>query len=292
MKITIVGSLGNISKPLTKKLIASGHQVTVISHSEQRRAEIEALSAMAAIGSVNDVSFLKIAFAGADAIYTMVPPGMGGSDVVKNTGLAGEALATAIRESGVKRVVMLSSLGADKPGGNGPIAGLHKVEQHFNKLEGVSVTFLRAGYFFTNFYNDVPMIKNMNIQGSNFTSGTVLPLVHPEDIASAAAEELQAKTEGKTVRYIVGDVKTPSEISKALGSAIGNPNLPWVEFTNEEALQGMTQAGLPPEIAGLYTEMGQGFKNGSIIQHFETSGAPVQGRIKMEDFAREFASRF
>jgi nucleoside-diphosphate-sugar epimerase len=31
MKIIVTGSTGNISKPLTQKLVAAGHDVTVIS---------------------------------------------------------------------------------------------------------------------------------------------------------------------------------------------------------------------------------------------------------------------
>lgn len=292
MKITITGSLGNIGKPLAKKLMAAGHQVTVVSHTEKRRAEIEALGAQAAIGSVNDATFLTNAFKDADAIYTMVPPSMGGSNILENTGLAGEALARAIRESGVKRVVMLSSLGADLQAGTGPIAGLYKVEQHFQKLEGVSVTFLRAGYFYVNFYNDVPMIKGMKIMGGNFAPGTLLPLVHPDDIAAAAAEELQLKPKESGVRYIVSDLKTPLELARALGAATGIPELPWIEFSDEQALEGMTQAGLPEELAGLYTEMGRGFRTGMITKHFLESGSPVTGKIKLEEFANEFASKF
>lgn len=44
MKIIITGSLGNISKPLTQKLVQEGHQVTVISSSDDKKAEIESLS--------------------------------------------------------------------------------------------------------------------------------------------------------------------------------------------------------------------------------------------------------
>jgi uncharacterized protein YbjT (DUF2867 family) len=58
MKITITGSLGNISKPLTKELVQKGHTVTVISSNAERQKEIEALGAKAAIGSMGDVNFL------------------------------------------------------------------------------------------------------------------------------------------------------------------------------------------------------------------------------------------
>jgi uncharacterized protein YbjT (DUF2867 family) len=83
MKITVTGSLGNISKPLAKQLIAAGHQVTIISSNEGKKAAIEALGATAAIGSIADAEFLTWAFAGADAVYTMVPPNFGTTDYRK-----------------------------------------------------------------------------------------------------------------------------------------------------------------------------------------------------------------
>lgn len=292
MKITISGSLGNIGKPLALKLIASGHEVTIISSSKDRKDAIETLGAKAAIGSVDDVAFLKTAFEKAEAVFAMTPPNMGGSSIIKNTTAAGQAFATAIIAAGVKRVVMLSSIGADLPGGNGPIAGLHNIEKIYETLENVSVTFLRAGFFYTNLYNDVAMIKGAGIIGSNYPSTTIMPFVHPEDIANAAAEELVKTFSEKNIRYIISDVRTPNDVAKTLGLAIDKPELPWVEFTDEQALGGMKQAGLPDEIAGLYLEMGSGLRNGTIVNDFLLHKFPVEGKIKLEDFAKEFASKF
>jgi len=292
MKITISGSLGNIGKPLTTKLVSAGHDVTVISSSADRKEAIEKSGANAAIGSVSDANFLKEAFTGADAVFVMTPPNMGGANIIANTTEAGKAFATAIIASDVKRVVMLSSIGGDLPTGNGPIAGLHNIEKIYNELESVSVTFLRAGLFLTNFYNDVPLIKGMGIMGANYPGDIRIPLVYPGDIATAAAEELQKSSTGKNVRYIVSDVRTPNEAAQVLGKAIGNPELPWVEFTDEQALQGMQQAGLPEEVAQLYTEMGSGFRNRTIPADFERNGSPVDGQTKLEDFAKVFAAGF
>lgn len=293
MKITIAGSLGNIGRPLAKNLVAEGHEVTVISSTAAREAEIKALGATAAIGFVSDAGFLTNAFAGADAVFTMTPPNLGGSNVIENTTLAGKAFATAIKQSGVKRVVLLSSIGADLPTGNGPIAGLHNIEQLYSELNDVWVTYLRAGYFYTNFYNDMPMIKGANIMGGNFPADAQLPLVHPEDIAVAAAEELQQALIGTdNVRYIVSDVKTAADVAKTIGMAISKPELPWIEFTDEQSMQGMLQAGLPEEIAALYTEMGSGLRNGTIASDFINTNAPVTGKIKLDDFAKEFAAKF
>ncbi|PBI87140.1 potassium transporter peripheral membrane component [Flavobacterium sp. ACN2] len=291
MKIIISGSLGNIGKPLTAQLVKSGHDVTVISSTADRKDAIENLGAKAAIGSVSDADFLSKTFTGADALFAMTPPNMGGVNIIKNTTDAGAAFAKAIQETKIKRVVMLSSIGADLPTGNGPIAGLYNIEKIYEKLD-VSITFLRAGYFYFNFFNDIPMIKGAGIMGANFPASNSIPLVHPEDIAAAAAEELQKTQEGKNIRYIISDVKTPSEIVKAFGSAIDKPELPWIEFTDEQYFGGMTQAGVPEEMAGLYTEMGTGLRNETIAADFLNNDGNATGKIKLEDFAKEFALKF
>ena len=128
--------------------------------------------------------------------------------------------------------------------------------------------------------------------GANFPASNRIPLVHPEDIATAAAEELQKTQEGKNIRYIISDIKTPAEIVKAFGTAIDKPELPWIEFTDEQYFGGMTQAGVPEEMAGLYTEMGTGLRNETIAADFLNHDGKVDGKIKLEDFAKEFASKF
>ena len=292
MKITIAGSLGNVSKPLAQELLGAGHELTIITSSTDRKADIEALGAAAAVGSVGDAAFLERAFTGADAVYTMTPPGMGGSNIIANTAAAGKAYAEAIRNAGVTRVVMLSSIGADQSGENGPIRGLYHIEQIYHDLPSVAVTYLRAGFFYNNFFNDIPLIRGLNIMGGNYPGTTKIPLVHPADIAAAAAGELQKEAAGKEVRYIVSDERTPEEAASTLGAAIGKPGLPWVEFTDDQSLQGMLQAGLPAELAELYTEMGRGLRTGIIQRHFYETGAPVTGLVKLEQFAGEFAAKF
>jgi uncharacterized protein YbjT (DUF2867 family) len=73
MNIVVTGSLGNISKPLAQTLVQQGHSVTVVSSKAERQKDIEAVGAKAAIDTVEDASFLAATFAGADAVYPMLP---------------------------------------------------------------------------------------------------------------------------------------------------------------------------------------------------------------------------
>lgn len=292
MKIIITGSLGNVAKPLTQQLVAEGHDITVISSNESKVSEIEAIGAKAAIGSIADLNFLVTTFEGADAVFAMTPPNMGTVNIVENTVNAGKNYAEAIKANAVKRLVMLSSIGAESPVENGPIKSLYHIEKFYNELENISVTFLRAGYFFANFFNDIPLIKGAGIIGGNYPSDASVPLVHPTDIAKAAAEELVKNPVAKNIRYIVGDVRKAADFAEVFGAAVGKPELPWVEFSDEDSLNGMLQAGLPQEMAELYTEMGRGLRTGVVQKDFIEHGSVVDGKIKLEEFSKEFSAQF
>jgi len=291
MKYVVTGSLGNISKTLAERLVAAGHTVTVVSSKAEKTAQIEALGARAAVGSVEDVGFLTKTFTGADAVYTMVPPNFGAGDWKKYIGSIGENYAAAIKSSGVKNVVNLSSIGAHMPDGCGPVSGLFFVEKALNGLEGVNVKHLRAGFFYFNFLGNIGMIKNMGIIGGNYGEGTKLPLVHPDDIAEAAAGELLGLSfKGKSIRYVVSDEKTTHEVAAILGKAVGKPDLPWINFRDEDTLAGLVQAGLPEEIAKNYTEMGAAMRSGEMSAEYIANRPAVFGKTKLEAFAPVFAA--
>ena len=55
-----------------------------------------------------------------------------------------------------------------------------------------------------------------------------------------------------------------SEVTRAIGAAIGRPELPYVAFPPEDARQGMIAAGLSPSVAGLFVEMGQSISAGNM----------------------------
>ncbi len=291
MNYVITGSLGHISKPLSETLIKAGHDVSIITSRQENVAAIEALGAKAATGSIEDADFLAKAFTGADAVYTMIPPKWDATDWKGWIGKIGENYAAAIRSSGVKYVVNLSSIGAHMPDGAGPVSGLYRVEQALNALTDVNVVHLRPAYFYQNLLANIGMIKHANIVGGNFGNDKI-PLIHPDDIAAVAAEELlNLDFKGHAVRYIVADERTGEEIASVIGQAIGKPDLPWIVFSDEQNLQGAIQAGLPEEVAKNYTEMGHAIRTGAFFKEYEPN-KPAFSKTKLEDFAKEFAEAY
>jgi uncharacterized protein YbjT (DUF2867 family) len=291
MKYTITGSTGHISKPLSELLIKAGHDVAIISSNKEKIKEIEALGAKALIGSIEDLSFLIKAFEGADAIYTIIPPKLDAISWKEFIYNVGDNYTKAIENSSVEKVVNLSSIGAHIPEGGGLVSLYYYVEQKLNRLAGVDVMHLRPGSFYTNFIGNIGMIKYMGIIGNNYEN-LVLPMVHPNDIAMAAFEELSMLGfKGKHIRYVVGDERKTDDIAKVLGKAIGKPDLKWVRFSDDDALNGMLQAGLTKDVAENLVKLGQVVASGESISEYRKSKSALSP-IKLEDFAKDFAVAF
>ena len=126
------------------------------------------------------------------------------------------------------------------------------------------------------------MIKNMHILGGNSGAGDKQAiLVDPSDIAEVVAEELDSLNfKGHSIRYIASQEVSNQEVAKVLGSAIGQPDLAWVEFTDDQSYQGMIAAGLPDDIAKNYAEMGAASRNGIMYEDYYKNRPATLGKTK------------
>jgi uncharacterized protein YbjT (DUF2867 family) len=294
MKYVLTGGAGHITKPAAEKLLTAGHEVVIISRSADNIKDLTAKGAKVAAGSVDDAAFIMKTFAGADAVYLMIPPNFspeGGWRAYQNK--VGDIYTDTIIKNKIKNTVVLSSVGAHMGNGSGPVDGLADLEKKLAALKDVNIKILRPSYFMYNLFGMIPLIKGMNIMGGNYgDTDEKLVLVHTNDIAEAAAEELlNLKFTGHSVRYIASDERHPNEIAEVLSKAIGKPGIPWVPFSDKQALGGMLQSGLPQTIAEGYTELGKALRSGEAQEDY-WKHKPALSKTKLEDFAKEFAAAF
>jgi len=295
MKIVVTGSLGNISKPLTQNLVQQGHAVTVISSNEQKAAEIEALGATPAIGALEDLDFLTAAFTGADAVYCMVPPNNyfdHSLDLMAFYHTMATNYAEAIQQSGVKRVVHLSSIGAHLPEGNGIIAGHYRIEQTLRAIPGIRLTHMRPTYFYYNLLPYAGMVKHTGGIATNYGGEDTVVLVAPVDIAAAIADEIVTPGDTLKVRYVASDERTCNEIAAAIGQAIGKPGLRWEVTTSEQMTAGLQAVGMNPEIAAGLVEMYACMHAGILAEDYYRNRPAVMGKVKLEDYIPAFVAAY
>lgn len=295
MNIVVTGSLGHISKPLAKELVQKGHAVTVISSKAERQKDIEAIGAKAAIGTMEDVVFLTKTFTGADIVYAMESLGEGFffnqelDYMVAITNIA-HNYKQAIQQSGVKKVIHLSSIGAHTDKGNGMLAFHYHAESILKQLpDDVAIKFMRPVGFYYNMFAYIPTIKTQGAIVQNYGGDEKEPWVSPLDIASVIAGEMEKPFQSRMVRYIASDEISPKEVASILGEAIGKPDLKWLVIPDEGMLNGMIAAGMNPAVAKGLVEMNAGRRSGVLYEDYDRN-KPQLGSIKLADFAKEFAA--
>jgi uncharacterized protein YbjT (DUF2867 family) len=289
---TITGATGNIGKVIAQILLEKGQKVRAIGRNVNRLKTLEKQGAETLTGSLDDSAFLARAFDGATAVFLMIPPDFQSENYRKYQDRISEAFISALKKAGVRYVVNLSSLGANVPKGTGPIEGLYALEQQLNQLEGTNVLHLRPTWFMENFLADIPLIKSMGILGSPMKGDLQLAMIATRDIGVAAADRLlKLDFTGKSVQELLGQRDlTMKEAARILGTAIGKPDLPYVQFTYEDAEKGMMQAGLPPDIAKSYVEMVRALNEGVI--HFVPRTPKNTTPTSIEEFAGIFAAAY
>ena len=191
------------------------------------------------------------------------------------------------------RVVTLSSVGADQPSGNGPVAGLHDLEQAVAGIAALHAVHVRAGFFMENHLQSLGLIKSTGINGSPLKADLPIAMIATKDLAAFALGFLADPTfTGQTAREAyAARPYTMAEATTILGTAIGKPALPYVHFSYDDARKAMVQAGLTADIAGLYVEMYQALNEGR-MKTLEPLSAANSTPTTLEEFAKVFATAY
>jgi uncharacterized protein YbjT (DUF2867 family) len=242
--VTVTGATGKVGRPLTEQLLQQGIEVRAVARSAEHLAPLVAQGAEAHAGNLDDISFLAAAFRGADAVFVMLPPPAPNIyDYLGDQTRTAAKVAEALDRSGVERVVALSGQGAGLR--FGAFAVFTALEEALTALHGLAVVALRSCYQMTNHLSAIPLIKRAGINAGAFRADLPMPMIASRDIAAVAAEYLLAPNcTGYQVRDLLGPREyTQREATAILGAAIGRPNLPYIEWSYEEARANLLRAG-------------------------------------------------
>jgi uncharacterized protein YbjT (DUF2867 family) len=260
----VTGATGHTGSVVAKTLLKNGAKVRVIGRTPEHLKGLAAEGAELFAADLTDVSGVTKAFAGAEGVYVMMPPNLASLDFRAFQNRVADMLAAAIKASGVTHVVTLSSIGADKTDRTGPVVGLHYLEQQLNRIEGLNVLHLRAGYFMENTLAQIGIIQKMGMTVGPLRPDLKLPMIATQDIAEAAANALLTLNfSQKQTRELLGqrDISM-SEVAQIIGKAIGKADLGYVQAPDEQVRPALIQIGMSPNMADLILEMSAAFNSG------------------------------
>jgi uncharacterized protein YbjT (DUF2867 family) len=279
----IAGVTGHVGKYAAHELLAKKQTVKVIVRDAAKGAEWSQRGAEIAVGRLEDTAFLAGALKGATGFFTLLPPDYAATDVFATQKKNSDAIAAAVKQSGVPVVVMLSSLGADLASGTGPIKGLHYLENAL-RATGTKLVAIRAAYFLENLGQSVGPAKQMGMYFNFMPSQDAqMPTIATKDIGALVAKTLVSPPSKSEVVDHIGTTYKVSELVAKLGTAVGK-QLQIVDIPPQGHVEAMTKAGVPKPFAEGFAEMYSAFGTGKVTPKGDRV---VQGTTKAEDVIAE-----
>lgn len=262
----VLGASGNTGRIVAKNLLAQGKKVRVVGRNAAHLQPLAAEGAEIFIGDVTDASSLTKAFQQADSAYIMIPPDPTNKDYRGLQNRASDAIAAAVQNAGLSHVVSLSSFGADKASGTGPVAGLHILEEKLNQISRANVLHLRAGYFMENTLAQIGVIRMAGSAIGPVRGDLKLPMIASRDIGAAAADALlRLAFRGKQTQELHGQRDLDyNEATTIIGKAIGKPDLRYIQAPDDQIRAAMVQMGMSDNFARQILELAAALNSGHL----------------------------
>lgn len=288
--IAIFGATGNTGGEAARQLLVNSRPVRVIGRQKSRLADLAKAGGEAVQADLESPEDVARALDGVEAAYLMIPPNFAVEDFRAYQKLVARNMSSAVRGSHCRKVVVLSSLGAQHPSGTGPIVGLYELEQQLRAVPGLDVLSIRAGFFMENFLGNVDMVRSMGVLGAPAPAEAPLYLIAAADIGRYAAARLgRLDFRGFEVVNLVGPrQQTFAEVTRTIGEAIDKPNLRFVQFSDDDARAGMIASGLREPMAELYVELYHAAAAGLLQPEARTP--VVSTSTQLVEFAQVFAA--
>jgi uncharacterized protein YbjT (DUF2867 family) len=249
----ILGATGNTGSIIADFLLSKGRKVRVVGRDAKRLERFVCKGAEPSTAELNDAAALTKALSGARAAYLLLPPIISREDQERES----DAIAKAVKDSELSYAVNLSSFGAQVPKGTGPVTGLHSSEQKLNAIRSLNVLHLRAAYFMENNLAAIGMIQAIGRFAHVLLPDLKIPMIATRDVGDYAAQRLlDLDFTGKQTRELLGERDlSMTEVTAAISRSIGKPDLRYVQFSNDQMQQALTQMGFSPAKAAVYIEM-------------------------------------
>ncbi|MGW7205684.1 SDR family oxidoreductase [Streptomyces sp. NPDC054837] len=222
--IVVTGATGNVGRELVRALAADGTRVTATSRRIADGNVPQDVRAWPA--DLADAESLRAVLDGADALF------------LHDGGLSAHLLDVphlmdVAKAGGVRRVVLLSSLGVVTRPESASHGGIGRAIDEAVRQSGLEWTILRPNGFHTNAFAWVESVRTRRTVAAPF--GDVgLPTVDPTDIAAVAAVALREDGHAGQAYELTGPaLVTPRQQAAALGAAMGEP-VRFVELSRDE----------------------------------------------------------
>ncbi|MFF1561443.1 NAD(P)H-binding protein [Streptomyces sp. NPDC058279] len=221
MTVLVTTPTGHVGSRVVRLLLQAGGRPRVLVRDPARLDEETRARVDVCRGDLTDAAFVRAAVSGVRTVFWVDPTPHTAPDPIDASLTTAAPLVEAARAGAVERVVLLSSIGAEKRHGVGHIDALAGIEERLDAT-GADVLHLRCAYFFTNLLLDLEGLSR-NVLTTAFEPDRPMPWVDPRDIGDIVAARLLGDTwRGRVVQAVHGpEDLTFHQVARILSEALG-----------------------------------------------------------------------
>ena len=274
----ILGATGHVGSAAADDLIRAGKPVTVVTRDEEKAASWQSRGAEAAVLDVTDVDALRSAFKRGRRAFLLNPPASPSTDTDVEEHRTFTSIVQALDGSGLEKVVVESTYGAQPGDRIGDLSVLFDFEQALAR-QPIPVTVLRAAYYMSNWDASLDAAKQ-GVLPTMYPADLMIPMVAPSDLGAAAARLLQEEVEQTGIHYVEGPARYSSnDVAAAFAKALDRHVA--VAVTPRDQWQAAyRKLGLSDAAAFAFARMTAASVDGS----FEMPAEPERGTITLDAY--------
>jgi uncharacterized protein YbjT (DUF2867 family) len=278
----ILGGTGHIGSAAAMAMLRSGAKVTVVTRDPVHARELERAGAKIAVADVHDVAAVREIFRSGRRALLINPPAdvRGDSDIEERR--TASAIVEAVNNSGLEKIVAVSTYGAQPGERLGDLNILYEFEQSL-RAQAVPVAINRGAYYFSNWTSQIDSIRESCKLQSFFPADFLLPMVAPVDLGEAAIRRLAEPAEVIGIHHIEGPRRyTAQDVADAFAAALKRPvDVEVVPHTQWEVA--FRAIGFSDAAAHSYARMTAMTLN----EHYEMPVEPERGVVTLQEFVNE-----
>ncbi|MFI0369464.1 NAD(P)H-binding protein [Actinomadura sp. 1N219] len=260
MTIVVTTPTGHVGSRVVRLLLQAGVRPRVLVRDPARLDAATRERVDVRRGDLTDAAFVREATSGARTVFWVDPTPHSSEDPIETSDRTADPLIEAAQAGDVARVVLLSSVGAEKRHGAGHIDGLARIEERLDAT-AADTLHLRCGYFFTNLLMDVDGLAG-GVLTTPFRSDVPMAWVDPRDIGDVvAARLLNDDWKGHEVQAVHGpEDLTFQQVAAILTEVLGR-TVQLVVVGEDDVRGALRSAGLSPSAVEGIVGMSAGMRD-------------------------------
>lgn len=285
---TIVGASGQVGSAVVFNLLKNRKPVKGVVRNEKKAGNLKKAGAAVVVADIHDKQALTASFKNTTSVFVLTPETGSEPDIIADTRSIVQNYREAVEQSPVKKIVALSSIGAQYESGTGNLQMSYLLEHAFAGLP-LEKIFIRPAYYFSNWLAYTDTVKKDGVLPTFFPPDFSLSMISPLDVAEIVADimadNISVETKAQTVYELEGPAWYSSkDVADAFAEILGR-NVTVQQIEREAWAESLKPLGFSEDGIKNFIEMTEAVISGKVLPE-KSNTVSIRGKTSLREYMR------